>query len=269
MRSFAISLPTSVNIALTALFAVVAAAAASAAGLNDTGQTLCYDAANAAVACSATVGGDAGTNPRQDARYGRDAAAAASQLGKIGAGAAGFDFSKIANNGSNLAASAALGSSATDWACTKDNVTGLTWEVKTTAGLRSSANTYTWYSTAPTNGGDVGAVGANTCGGTLSAYADQCNTQNYVAAVNAAALCGASDWRLPSQRELLTIVRAGATSPSIDATFFPNTISNWHWTSSSYIARPTNALVVFFNYGYSNADVKSSSGVVVRLVRGG
>jgi hypothetical protein len=269
MRSFVISVPISVTIALPALLAVFAAETVSAAGLNDTGQTLCYDAANTAVACSAAVGGDGGVNPRQDARYGRDAAAGASQLSKIGAGAAGFDFSKIANNGSSLAASAALGSAATDWACTKDNVTGLTWEIKPPAGLRASAHTYTWYSTAATNGGNVGAVGSDTCGGTLSAYGNQCNTQNYVAAVNAVGLCGASDWRLPSQRELLTIVRADATSPSVDITYFPNTISDWYWTSSTYVFRPTDAFLVFFSYGYSNADAKSTTSASVRLVRGG
>ena len=110
--------------------------------LNDTGQTLCYNAANTPVACSAAVGCDAGVNSRQDARYGRDAQAAAGPLTKIGAGATGFDYSKIANNGSTLAANATLGAATTtDWACTKDNVTGLIWEVKTTSGLRNVSHT--------------------------------------------------------------------------------------------------------------------------------
>lgn len=101
-----------------------------AAGLNDTGQTSCYNAVDVSAACSAAVGGDAGTNPRQDARYGRDVQAAVGTLSKVGAGAAGFDFTKIANNGTTLPASAALGIATTSWACTKDNVTGLIWEVK-------------------------------------------------------------------------------------------------------------------------------------------
>ena len=257
---------------LSALLALTAASGhAQTKPLNDTGQTLCYNAADAPVACSAAVGGDAGVNPRQDARYGRDAQAAAGQLTKIGAGAAGFDYSKIANNGSTLAASATLGTATTDWACTKDNVTGLIWEVKTTSGLRSVSHTYTWYSTnATTNGGNAGALGTNTCGGTLAAYSNQCNTQNYVAAVNAAALCGATDWRLPSRRELLTIVHAGATNPSIDGTYFPNTsATNFHWTSATFTAYPVNAWWVGFFDGYSPAGNKSSEVDVVRLVRGG
>lgn len=163
-----------------------------AAGLNDTGQTVCYNASFVAVPCSATVGGDGRVNPRQDGRYGRDAAAGAGQLSKIGAGSAGFDYTKIANNGSVLAANAALGTGPTDWACTKDNVTGLIWEVKTATGLRSSGHTYTWYSTdTASNGGVVGALGTNTCGSTLAA--NQCNTPRFVLTVNAAGLCGATN----------------------------------------------------------------------------
>lgn len=145
--------------------------AAQAAGLNDTDQTQSYGAANAPVACSAAVGGDAGVLPRQDARYGRDPhAAIPSGLSKIGAGDAGFDFSKIANSGTTLATSVGLGSTATEWACTKDNVTGLVWEVKTTSGLRNSAHIYTWYSNDGTkNGGNAGALGTNSCGGSLAA----------------------------------------------------------------------------------------------------
>lgn len=243
-----------------------------AAALNDTGQTQCYNAADAPVACSAAVGGDAGVNPRQDARYGRDAAAAAGQLTKVGAGSAGFDYSKVANNGSTLATSAVLGSAATDWACTKDNVTGLVWEVKTSGGLRSSAHTYTWYSTdATSNGGNAGALGTNTCAGSLAAapYNNQCNTQNFVAAVNAVGLCGASDWRLPSQRELLSIVHAGNTDPSIDTAYFLNTSNFYYWTKTTFAAVPAAAWVVDFGFGSTAAYGKSGGYNVVRLVRGG
>lgn len=224
------------------------------------------------MACSAAVGGDAGVLPRQDARYGRDPqAASATPLSKVGAGDAGFDFSKIANSGATLAASATLGSAAANWACTKDQVTGLIWEVKTTSGLRSSAHTYTWYSTDATkNGGNAGVLGSNTRGGSLAAapYNNQCNTQNYVAAVNAAGLCGASDWRLPTRRELLTLVNAGRSSPSIDGVYFPNTASLYYWTATTSAVLPANAWGVFFDFGASFADAKDGLDPDrVRLVR--
>ncbi len=40
-------------------------------------------------------------------------------------------YTKIANDGSELSADAILGTNPKNWACTKDNKTGLTWEVKT------------------------------------------------------------------------------------------------------------------------------------------
>ena len=55
-------------------------------------------------------------------------------------------YSKIANSGSVLPDSAVLGSGAGDWACTRDNTTGLIWEVKTTdGGLRDWNKGYTNY----------------------------------------------------------------------------------------------------------------------------
>jgi hypothetical protein len=241
-------------------------------GLNDTGQTLCYDASNVGVPCSASVGGDNGVNPRQDGRYGRDAAAAAGQLTKIGAGSAGFDYTKIANNGSTLPSTATLGTGPTDWACTKDNVTGLIWEVKTISGLRSSAHTYTWYSSDSTsNGGVAGALGTNTCGASLAAapYNNQCNTQNFVLAVNAVGMCGASDWRLPSQRNLWSIyVPNSGVQANVDSAYFPNTELQIYLSRTTYAFDVNYAVIVHFGGGYSIGSDKA--GVkLARLVRGG
>jgi hypothetical protein len=94
----------------------------------------------------------------QSAAYGRDAAFMAGKLSKIGGGSAGFDFTKIANDGFELPSNATLGSGPKDWACTRDNVTGLLWEVKTAdGGLRDQDWTFTWYNADPnTNGGATG-----------------------------------------------------------------------------------------------------------------
>lgn len=110
-----------------------------AAGLNDTGIT---DCSNATAVVNINIAADNGSHPRQDCRYGRDPAATAGSLPKTGAGDKGFDFSKIANNGTVLGATAALGPGVTDWARTRDNVSGLIWEVKTTSGLRSQSHSY-------------------------------------------------------------------------------------------------------------------------------
>jgi len=252
----------------TFLFALLLSlgATAHAAGLPDTGQDTCYnDTAADGVAASdpASIARDAGTHPRQDCRYGRDAAAAAGLI-KTGAGAKGFDYTKIANNGTTLVAGTALGANPTDWACTQDNITGLTWEVKAASGLRNNTSTYTWYnSNAATNGGNAGTANGGTCSGGTG-----CDTEKFVADVNTAALCTYTDWRMPTQRELLTLVYADGSSPSIDPTYFPNTVASFFWSGSSYVPVPASAWGVGFNVGGTGAAFKAGV-TYVRLVRGG
>jgi len=241
--------------------------ATSAAGLNDTGQQTCYNGSTLVACSTAANTGDAATYPRQDGRYGRDAAATTGALTKSGGGAAGFDFTALDATGQPTTPS----SGPTPHPCVRDNVTNLTWEVKTNdGGLRDQDWTYTWYSTnSATNGGNEGGIGSSTCGGTLSAYSNRCNTANYIIAVNAVALCGFTDWRLPNIRELLTLVHYGASTPSIDTTYFPNTVASSFWSASSYGPFPAHAWFVQFIDDSVYALGKRDSGFRVRLVRGG
>ena len=189
--------------------------------------------------------------PGQDASYGRDAKAAAGTLVKVGGGAAGFDFTKIGADGSALSADAA------SWSCVHDNVTGLMWEVKTTdGGLRDRNNTYSWYNPDPsTNGGSAGTQNGGSCTGGIA-----CDTASYVAAVNAAGLCGYSDWRLPAVEELRSIVDYGIAPPglTIDAYYFPNTLPLGFWSESPYAGNSDLAWYVNFGYGYDYRDDKGN-----------
>ncbi len=250
--------------ALTLLFA---AFTTHAAGLPDTGQTLCYDD-TAAVGVASEPTGFLG----QDCSYGRDMAGAAKTGASAGTNA--LDYTKIANNGSIVAAGTLLGTGNTDWACTKDNITGLMWEVKTTSGLRSKAHTYTWFSSnTATNGGNVGTPDPGS--GSTCATVGRCDTEKFVADVNTATLCSYADWRMPTVRELLTLVLLDGTSPSIDPTYFPQTNTSDYWTASTYVSTPANAWVVSFDTTLSKGGVSAGSGISksnaknVRLVRGG
>jgi len=264
---------------LTPLAALLLAAltlpVSHAAGLNDTGIVLCGNASNNNVDCSAS---DPVGYPRQDGRFGRAAMDAAGVLYKIGASSSlGFDYTKIANDGIELPADAILGSAAGQWACTRDNVTGLIWEVKVNdaSHLRHMNHTYTWYSTdATSNGNNQGTQTSSTCNSTLSP-ANQCNTQNYVATVNAlsgaARLCGAADWRLPTKGELHSLVdqsRQFSGSATIDATYFPNTPAWVYWSATNYQPNAAYAWGVAFDGGNDGNSAKNNDHGV-RLVRGG
>ncbi|HOE40874.1 MAG TPA: DUF1566 domain-containing protein [Rhodoferax sp.] len=247
---------------LSPLLLCTSLAQAAAGALNDTGITFCGDASTNTANC-ATVADDGGAFPRQDARYGRDAQAAAGQLSKIGGGGAGFDFTKIANNGSVLPATAGPGSGPGEWACTKDNVTGLIWEIKTSSGLRSLSHTYTWYNRNPAaNGGGVGTASGGTCFASGS-----CDTEKYTADVNAIGLCGASDWRMPTVKELESIVNYGRTNPSVEWLYFSDTQSAGFWSGSPDAYSSNNAWYVNFDNGYAYSDGPRANAGLVRLVR--
>ncbi|MBK7472611.1 MAG: DUF1566 domain-containing protein [Betaproteobacteria bacterium] len=250
-----------------------AAVVGHAAGLPDTGQDTCYTD-TVAIADSAThifsVARDTANYPRQDCRYGRDPMTSAGLLRKTGTGYSGFDYTKIANNGTELPSNSVLGSTNTEWACTRDNTTGLTWEVKTFANLslRYVDHKYQWYSTdGNTNGGNVGILGANSCASTLPG--GNCNTQAYTTAVNGAALCTYTDWRLPTQRELLTLVYANGFNPAVDWIFLPATAGGYYWSATTYVGGPQTAWVVDFATGSLRLTDKTTFPYHIRLVRGG
>jgi hypothetical protein len=162
-------------------------------------------------------------NDQQDGMVGLDVTSSGSSDGKLG-----FSYS-IVNGG-----------------CVKDNITGLTWEVKTVdGGLRDKNKTYTNY-------GDGSATEAS----------------KFVEAVNAAGLCGYSDWRLPSVDELQTLVdySVSGLGTTIDTTWFANSQAQPYWSSTPFVGSPYVAFIVDFSTGaisYSNRGDTN----YVRLVR--
>ncbi len=251
---------------LTLLALVSLPTLATLAGpLNDTGIDFCRDHVTGVdtpvtptTNCTPAQGG-------QDARYGRDPASARNLTGKIGAGSKGFDFTKIANNGTTLAASATLGTNPTDWACTYDNTTGLMWEVKTTSGLRSESYSYTWYDSVHNYGGNPGTASGGIC-----ETAGRCDTEKFAADVNAATLCNHNDWRMPTFQELYNLADRGITypGPTIDATYFPYTMANYFWSGSPHAGYSDHAWLVYFGNG-SGGWLLRSDPDPVRLVRAG
>ena len=238
--------------------------------LNDTGIT---------GSGNATLGNAFTCNPAhpagQDCHHGRDARAVAGTLTKVGGGDAGFDFTKIANNGSELPVWAARGRGPLDmpddWACTRDNVTGLVWEVKVNYGphLRQPGHTYSWYDPNSPDG-NPGYQNGGSCTGSA------CDTTGFVRAVNAQGLCGYSDWRMPTWQELQGLVHYDKVVHLIDIAYFPDTLAGLYWSGSPYAFDSNFAWGVNFNDGvvfnYDRSKlprVEQRNLLRVRLVRGG
>jgi hypothetical protein len=123
---------------------------------------------------------------------------------------------------------------------------------------------FPWYNPDPTNnGGFAGYINGGSCSGS------DCDTDGFVRAVNAQGLCGARDWRLPSDLELLSIVSNDRYSPAIDTGWFPNMPSYWFWSSSPSAVDSYGAFCVGFDHGNVGYYEPKGNAKYVRLVRGG
>lgn len=80
--------------------------------------------------------------------------------------------------------------------------------------------------------------------------------------------CGHGDWRLPTRRELLSIVDYARSMPAIDSNYFPNTRSGPYWTSEMYANFQIYAWMVDFTSGESSSYYTPATNQV-RLVRSG
>ncbi|MCB1920210.1 MAG: DUF1566 domain-containing protein [Candidatus Competibacteraceae bacterium] len=147
----------------------------------------------------------------------------------------------------------------------------LTWEIKAGRGtLRDASNTYTWHNAIPdANGGNAGSLGSSSSCFNLS----RCNTSEYIRALNdpAVALCGYTDWRMPTLEELASLVNYNY-GPTIDqALFLPDedrTRSAPYWTATTLDTDNRYAGSINFNSGleeyYGKSDARH-----VRAVRSG
>jgi hypothetical protein len=161
-------------------------------------------------------------------------------------------YTKLDENGNDLP------DDAEHWVMVRDNVTGLIWEVKTDDGsIHDKDNKYSWYdSNQETNGGNAGRPGEGT------------DTEDFITTLNADNFGGYSDWRLPTVKEIASIVNMGRYYPAMEKTFFPHVMSAFYWSSTSSAHSTGLAWGVYFYYGYDYYYARDSS-YFVRAVRGG
>ncbi|WLD58781.1 DUF1566 domain-containing protein [Salinispirillum sp. LH 10-3-1] len=184
----------------------------------------------------------------------------------FGQGVADNRYQKISNSGFTVTAAVGLGPDPAQWACTLDRTTDLLWEIKTEdpRHLRFSGHRYTWFDAATESG-----VRGNplTCSNSLGSQ--PCNTAAFIAAVNAANLCGHNDWRLPTLQELQSILDPMESAPAMNPEFFPNTPSTFFWTGTPYPDSTSQTWYVHVGTAFSYGNASRSSNRNVRLVRGG
>ena len=145
-------------------------------------------------------------------------------------------YTKLGQNGVELPDTA---TPEEGWLMTRDNVTGLIWEVKTG---ESASHTYTWGQTTV-----------------------------FLQELNGNAFGGYGDWRLPQVKELTGITARNTYNPAVNTGFFPNTPQgqfSLHWTSTDQAGDDDHAWVVGFYQGHFTADFAKSTSWYVRAVRG-
>ncbi len=136
-----------------------------------------------------------------------------------------------------------------------DNVTGLMWQKCSVgqandASCSGTATTHNWYEATGTTDATYNAGGATNVCGSLS-------------------LAGNSDWRLPKPFELMLIADNETSSPSINSTYFPSTVSSYYWAATTHANSTSTAWDVSLDIGFvSNGTDNKSSSFYVRCVRG-
>ncbi len=110
----------------------------------------------------------------------------------------------------------------------------------------------------------AGLSGTNCATGTVGTY----TWDNAITYCGGLSVGGYTDWRLPTIKELQSIVdMTRATAPAINTTYFPNTQSSY-WSNTTTLLFTADAWLEYFNSGEINVSNGKTSTNYVRCVRG-
>jgi len=143
-------------------------------------------------------------------------------------------FVKLDANGNELP------DASSSWIMVLDQVTGLIWEVKTDDNsVHDKDNKYKYY------------------------YLEE----KFIKRLNQDKFGGFSDWRLPKANELNTLASIYHDQPSIDSTYFPQTIPYDYWSETPHSENNSQGWCVSFYHGNDSIQSRQSE-FHVRAVRG-
>ena len=80
---------------------------------------------------------------------------------------------------------------------------------------------------------------------------------------------GSADWRLPTIKELRSLVDYNRYIPAINTTYFPSTFESWYWSSTTTAFNTDGAWGVDFDSGNDSSNYRKDSEGYARAVRGG
>ncbi|MCF6435745.1 DUF1566 domain-containing protein [Pseudoalteromonas sp. MMG022] len=114
------------------------------------------------------------------------------------------------------------------WACVLDHQNNLLWEIKTDdESIHDGYWTYSWY--------DQGLGKANF--GDCYFESARCDTQDLIRHTNEQTLCGQKNWRLPTERELASLIQPPAHpgQPYIAYDYFTHIKKGDYWTNQANV----------------------------------
>jgi hypothetical protein len=187
---------------------------------------------------------------QQDCSHGRNAQLLANNLSRSGINKNfnGFDFNILDATG-NI-----HDDPEKPWICVRDNHTGLVWEVKTDdGGIHDKGHKYRWGGKTA-KGDDFGEYYPD-----WNVLVNGSNTNNF---------CGYNDWRVPTLKELHSVIDYSRNMPTLDTVFFPNSTTGLYWTSSPVAESNEQAWAIYLLEPVKTQRTRTDE-LYVRLVRGG
>lgn len=153
------------------------------------------------------------------------------------------------------------------WQCVHDKEHNLIWEVKSyIEDIHDLQCSFSWFN------GELGVANKGSCF-TDDLHSD---TLEIVSLANAQKRCGIDTWRLPTTKELQSLLTMTAKpgEPLIDGDYFPYTKNQPYWTSESQM--PLKGHFKYLKYGATAIHFKTGKSVAlpyksagfVRLVSG-
>jgi len=140
------------------------------------------------------------------------------------------------------------------WRCVYDNNTHLLWEVKSYAeDLQDKQCSFSWFN------GKEGVAKRGDC----FIEGEGSDTQDLINFANKNRNCGVNNWRLPTQKELESLVfkQAKVGDPLIEKEYFPYTHKARYWTST----HPVLLQGVYKRFGEGARSISFLDGSVMDL----